>query len=835
MTARALRLAARDLCHGGRGLWVLCACIALGVALISAGAGMHRQVTATLLGDTRALFGGDLEIQSRAPLQPDVLHWMRQNADVSLLVELRTMMRSDSEQVQLVELQVTDRHYPLYGEVRLGPQAALSDVLALRNGLWGAAFDPALERRLALKVGDTVNIGSVALELRARIERQPDRSLRADWRGPPLMIAAGALKASGLVGPGSRIAYRYRVRVDGSVQKWSQSLAAAYPESDFEVRTFEERSERMVQVLDQVGSALLLVALSALFIGGLGVFNSVHVYLHGKLATIATLRAVGLRERPLMLIYLLQVMALALASSLAGALAGAGLALLAVKVAAERLPLTMSFAELALPGLLAVAAGLLIALTFTLPALGRALSVPTAVLFRGMDDASTQVTKGWWLASALAATLLAGTVVIATPQPLFGVAFVVVVLALLGLLELLVRALRWASRRLIAHSWLTGRFAPRLALSNLHRRGSPLRPSLLSLGTALTLLVTCALVVGALLRTINETIPERAPALAFYDIAASQIDGFRELIAPTAEQRLQVAPLVLGRLHSVNGVEVADDPDPRRALEARDEHKMSNVSGNFDDVIVERGQWWPTDYSGPPLVAMEDREADQIGLEVGDRLTFLILGREVEATLVAIYGQRRFQARLWLEAIFSPSVLDPFITRYVGAAYMSDEAALSAQARVATAMPNVVSVHTGSLLNEARLLLGRASAGLALMGGVTLLSSLLVLISVVASTRVRQLYDATVLHTLGATVPVIRRSLALEYALLAALTIVFSMLLGGTIASAFLTLRLELDGGAAWGLGASVAVAVSAMSLGLGAGWLLTQLRLSPAALLRAG
>lgn len=47
---------------------------------------------------------------------------------------------------------------------------------------------------------------------------------------------------------------------------------------------------------------------------------------------------------------------------------------------------------------------------------------------------------------------------------------------------------------------------------------------------------------------------------------------------------------------------------------------------------------------------------------VGDRLQFDILGTPVDAQLVAIYSQRRMQARLWLEAIFSDGALDPFIT-----------------------------------------------------------------------------------------------------------------------------------------------------------------------------
>ena len=44
-----------------------------------------------------------------------------------------------------------------------------------------------------------------------------------------------------------------------------------------------------------VYSSIASCSISALFIGGLGVFNSVQAYLQGKLGTLATLRALGLR------------------------------------------------------------------------------------------------------------------------------------------------------------------------------------------------------------------------------------------------------------------------------------------------------------------------------------------------------------------------------------------------------------------------------------------------------------------------------------------------------------------------------------------------------------
>ena len=375
-----------------------------------------------------------------------------------------------------------------------------------------------------------------------------------------------------------------------------------------------------------------------------------------------------------------------------------------------------------------------------------------------------------------------------------------------------------------------------LALSNLQQPQSPLRTALLSLGSALTLLVACTLVVVTLLRTVNQTVPEQAPALVFYDVQTEQIELLQNTLRATPGlQAVKTAPLVLGRLVAVNGEALRESSDGARARESRDEHKLSNRSGNFDDVVVDRGAWWPLDHTGEPLVAMEDHEADQLGLQLGDRLRFEIMGQPVQATLSAIYSQRRMQSRLWLEAIFSDGVLDPFITRHVGAAWMPAEHTLDAQDRLAAVAPNIATARTENLLRETRALLGRASGGLAVVAGVCLAASLLVLASVVAASRSRQLYDATVMHALGARHSLLRRVLVWEYLLLATVTAGFAVLAGSALATTLLHWRLGLNPAGLYWSGALTAFGVSAISLGMGARYLLGQKRLNPAMLLRSG
>jgi putative ABC transport system permease protein len=643
-----LRLAWRDLRGSGRTLWVLCACLTLGVTLIAASGGLYRQVGATLLADTRVLFGGDLEVRTRAPLPEAMLEWMQARGTVSRLIEFRTMLMTEAGDAHLVELQSTDDAYPLYGTVELLPAQALNEAYAVRDGVHGAAIDRVLADRLALTVGDRIELGVSLLEVRAVIARQPDRSLRADWSGPPVLISAAALAETALLQPGSRPDYRYRVRSELAPDAWRDAFMSTFPDSDADVRTFIERNARLGEVLGQIGSGVLLIGVSALFIGGLGVFNSVQAYLQGKLGTLATLRVIGLRDGRLAAVYLLQILILASASALAGVLLGALLAMMGSSAVARRLPLAADWTVLLAPLAAAGLMGVLIALLFALPALGRALTVEPAALFRDVLGVTTRTpARAWWL-TAVCALVAIGFLLVVMPDPLFGLAFVAASLLVLALLEGLVRVLGMAARRLAISPWLVGRFALRMAVTGLYRADSPLRPTLLSLGSALTLLVASTLVVLALLHTIDETVPERAPALVFYDIAATQKDDFEALVrdAPSLEQ-LDLAPLVLGRLAAVNAEELRDSADPRRRLEARDEHKMSTLQNNFDQVVVTRGAWWPDDYRGPARVAMEDREADQLGLQVGDTLVFEILGQR---------GQRDVGRDLCTEALPVASV-----------------------------------------------------------------------------------------------------------------------------------------------------------------------------------
>ncbi|GGY61880.1 ABC transporter permease [Marinobacter zhanjiangensis] len=840
-----LQFAVTDLRSRISALKVFLACLILGVTLVAATASLYRVIGQSLLADTRMLLGGDVELDASEPLPDEVLEWVGRTGSISLVRELDTMVSgSNGEGFFSAEILIPDAAYPLYGELKLTPDQSRAELNARKNGLWGAIIDPMLAERLGQSVGDQIQIGAATFRISGLIEAQPDRRLNANWRGLPIMISEQALDATELIRPGSRVDFEYRVKTDRDLDVWLEEFEQAFPDTNWDTTTFAERSERIAERLDQIATALILIAFTTLFIGGLGVANSIHAYLDEKLGTIATLQTLGLRRKPLVGIYLLQIGMLGSLAGLIGGGVGLGLSAVAISVAGDAFAMSgagnwvgLWFIPLLLSWLFAV----LTAYVFALPALARALAASPAGLFRGQVQAASHEPRSWRIASYLLLAVYIGATLFWLPSPQLGFLFLLAVVVLWGLLEGLIKGLRRGARAAENGGFADRHFARRLALANIHRPDSPLRATLLSLGTALTLVVACTLIVATLLRALETTIPAESPALILYEVFPDQMESLEsglESLDPAS--RTELLPLVRARLATINQEPIADvlaDNAQARREAMGDEYKLTYLSGNPEGLELVEGNWWtsPAPAGEPAFMAMEDREAYQLGLGVGDQIAFTAQNQTIAVEIKAIYRQKGLQTRFWFEGVLQVGALDGLIGRYVGAVYQSDAAAKESQQWLARNIPNVITLRTADWLETAGNLLNKAAAGLSAVATVSLLASLLVLSSVVSVSRRRQLYEANLLHCLGARHQAIRLSMLLETGLLTLLATIFATALGSLIALPLAALALKLPAGDLWWLGALVAGTVSLLALLGGLVPTLRAMRLDPALLLRDG
>ena len=209
-----LRLAWRELRGGLRGFGVFIACIVLGVMAIAGVGSVAESLSDGLSAAGRVILGGDLAfslIQREATA--DERAFLDAHGTVSVAATLRAMARTRDSRSALVEVKAVDDDYPLFGTATTDPALPLASVLAKQGDAFGAAADPALFARLDLKPGDRITIGSVPIELRAALTSEPDKLAGGIGFGPRLLISEAALRASGLLQPGSLVRWQYRLRL----------------------------------------------------------------------------------------------------------------------------------------------------------------------------------------------------------------------------------------------------------------------------------------------------------------------------------------------------------------------------------------------------------------------------------------------------------------------------------------------------------------------------------------------------------------------------------------------------------------------------------------------
>ena len=450
----ALRLAWRELRHGARalrGFGVFLGCLALGVAAIAGVQSTASSIVTGLRADGREILGGDLALRSvYQDLAPDDRLRLEQVSEtITHFAEMRTMARRPGAEASvLVELKAVDDRYPLFGRIETrrgdGGRAALAAALARAGAAWGALVDPALAERLELDEGDALVVGGIRFEVRGIIEREPDRAGSGAPFGfwPRVLVSLDALAATELLREGSLVHHQYAVRLapGASLEEVRSGVGERLGQSGWQVRTHDDAAPGIQRMIERLGSFLSLVGLTALLVGGVGVGNAVRAWLDTRLGVIATLKCIGASRSVVFRTYLSQLTVIAGLGVLAGLAVGA-LAPVAVGGLLETL-LPVPIALGIYPDVLAVAVafGLLTAVTFTVWPLSRAHETPAVALFRGVGLGVRPGRRAHLAAALAGGAALAVLAVAAAPDRWFAVWFIVGSAVLL----LVFRAAGWA-------------------------------------------------------------------------------------------------------------------------------------------------------------------------------------------------------------------------------------------------------------------------------------------------------------------------------------------------------------------------------------------------------
>ncbi len=833
----AFRLARREMRSGLGGFRLFIACLALGVAAITAILSFSRAIEEGLRADAREILGGDVAVSLlyREATQ-EQMDFMRTQGDFVRWIDSRSMARPVKPEGRptLVQLKAVEPAYPLYGKVELQSGRPLGEMLARRDGKWGAVVEDSALRRMNLALGDDLKVGDAVVQVRDVIVREPDRGLNAFASlGPRLMIPFEAVVESGLVQPGSLLNWEYRLRLPPGRSDRSviDALKARFPDAGWRVRGLAEAGGGIRFWLDRLTQFISLIGLASLLVGGVGVGNAVSSFLAARLRTIATLKCLGAPERLVFATYFLQLAALAVFGVVVGLAVGAALPFLVQSLIADVLPVRARVALYAGPLAVAAGFGLLVSLLFALLPLMRARRVSAATLMRG---AVVEQGRLVWRDAVLVvgvALLLAAFTVFTAESRRIAAYFVAGSVGAFVAFPLLAKLVMTAAAR-VGKPRLA---ALRLALANLHRPGAPTPIVMLSLGLGLTVLVATALIEGNLRQQLTQRIPGDAPAFFFVDIQSSQIDAFEKAIAaiPGAGP-LEKVPSLRGRIVKIGGKpvsEIAVPPDARWAVEGDRGVTYSATPPEGSRIVA--GEWWPPDYRGPQLLSFDENLARQFGVGVGDTITVNVLGRDIDAKIASLRRIEWTTLSINFVFVYSPGVLDKAPHTFLATVKATPAAEDAIFKAVTDQFPNVTVVSIRDAIETAAGVLGNIGLASRVIGLLSIVAGLLVLAGAMLATQRRRIHEAVVMKVLGATRARIAGIFAWEFAALGLATAMAALGVG-TLA-AYLVVRnlMNLEWTFLPGVAVGVALGAMALTLAFGLAGTLSALRQRPLALLR--
>lgn len=709
---------------------------------------MERQASQVL--------GGDLVVSSSRPLPDDYRQLAAQlGANMAEVISFRSMLSFD-EATQLVQIKAVSTAYPLIGELQ-GTNNLNASGMSLKGQLpesgqiWA---EPRLFHALQVPMNATVVLGKSQFALTTTVTKDPSQGINFFQIAPQVIIPLADLPATGLLSPASRA--EFSLLFTGServIRELKANLETKLAPTE-RIRSLQEGAQNVQQALQRAGRFLGLAALLSVVLAGAAIVLTAASLVRHETRSVAVLKAFGLARRQILVDYLGNLWLLALIAGILGAMVGFVLqALLAhwlVQVVAIDLP-AASWTS----AWVSIVTALVMVTGFALPALLRLLDTSPMQILQGSLPMQKTLAN-WLILSALPAIFLLLWIQARELRLALWVFFGLIAAVLLfwWVSKLVLNGLARLSTR-PAWQWL--------ALMRQSRR-SLLLVVVFAMGL-FTLLLLTALRTD-LINRWQASVPVDAPNYFLINIQANERAKLEQFFQ---QNQLQTTlyPMIRGRLVEINQKPVSSENYPKaeakRMLER--EFNLSSFANFPDSNTLLEGKWFDTQTQG---FSIEKGIGETLGFKLGDSLTFDIAGQRFTETISSVREVRWDSMQPNFFVIAAPgALLDKPYTLITSLHVPSAKPELIPQ--MIRQFPSITAIDTSAILGQVRSLVEQATLAVQGVFAFTLVTGLLVLWSALQAQKPERQRELAVLKSLGASAPLLRKRIWLEFLLLGGL------------------------------------------------------------------
>ncbi|MGR5558173.1 ABC transporter permease [Vibrio fortis] len=723
-------------------LWPVSIALTLIIACVFALSALAERMEQVIVKQGKDALTADSVFISANPLPEPLLELVSdKNIDKSELTRFSTMAFSDNG-MQLVTVKAVESNYPLRGEMLL--ESADAQQTNVKPGeLW---LDERIFSQLEVNIGDNVTIGDADLTITGRITQEPGLSFNPFQQMPAVLIHSSDIDATGAIQPGSRVSFRLFLNGEDSDLQAIQDFVELTPSDRWRNQDSASRTNEMFDKTTQYLS--LTVAIVVIMAATTLVLTCQH-YVASRQKTIAMLKSLGASKQWVIHWLSIQVLMLMVIGVVFGIAIGIGLEFLLRIPLGDLLPNPLPSYGYQ-PILLSVLTSVLIGVpALGIPLLGLVNTSAISVIQSSHQGQNSNKRYLLLLVPVVPMLLMYGNNLLVWIV-LGGIVALFAVLALVSILVLrLIGKLRVST-------------AMRLAISRINRTPVATGIQFGALSLSLMLLSIIWLVRSDLLSDWQQTLPENAPNAFALNIADYEKEAYLEAIDANNVERTQAFPIIRGRLTTINGVEAgeySENAGDTDALSREINFTWGESLPEYNEVVA--GQW--TSENG---VSVESEVADQLGLKIGDELSFTINSQRFDAKVNTIREVEWREMKPNFYFIFTPDVLSSIPSTWL-VSFRLQEQHDEMLSQLSRNHPTVSLMDIRKMGSKIQELLKQIVWSITVLAGLGVVAGLLLIFTLLRLSLSQRQQEIRLYRTLGASKSRILNTIWCEYGIMA--------------------------------------------------------------------
>lgn len=765
------------------GVYLLLIALILAISATTALKFSNEQIQNAVALQAAEMLAGDLVLSDNAPIEQ---RWKDQANTLGLQQSEVTMfgsMAHTTDQFVMVNVKAIDASFPLRGALRVIPDAP-----QIQSG------DVWLSQRamdlLKVKIGDALNIADGRFKVTAKIDHDSNQELGFSGFSPTVIISKQDVAKTNAVQTGSRIEYRLLMAGNAkNIQQFEQQFKQIqHPEaknklvndqvldeqSSLRLRNASEGNTRLMKPIANLDTFLQLANILTILLCGIAIALTSQRYVQQNQDHIALMRCIGASKQQILWAYLALLATVFAIAMFIGSLFGIGLGFALLQLMLQLIPhLDVQFSASAMlfgPLPIAMLTSAVVLLGFVLPSLWQLLNTPPIRVIRQQEKSVKSML--WMLLAGTASLVLFSAVL---TENLVLTAWVMG--AIIGLCLILYFVV-WALLKFIRNL--------KSGISAYVRTPYQTAFQITALALGLSLITVLAVLRTDLLERWQQQLPAGTPNQFVYGLPPFDMPEFKQQLEAHQWKGTPLYPNIRGRL-------VAKNDQPFSAQLVQQNNSLRR------ELNLTQSTTYPTDnkiisgtatFSQSGEVSVEAKTATELGIKIGDRLTFSLPEGLLQAKVVNLRSVEweSFSPNFFF--IFSPHSMDENAGSYLGSFYVPDAEKLKL-IELIQQFSNTVFIDVSLILDEIKRIVSLLVQIVTILAVLVALSGILVLVACLNLLMDERKREVALLRSFGSSKQKLKRMLSMEIGFIGLIAGVVSCLFAEVI-SAIASYKMDL-------------------------------------------